>query len=163
MTTGGARAIQGVAIRKADGSSDLDLIRDLLLICGVSTIRARISATLEGSTWWLAFRDGIEIGCIGLEYGDGVSLIRSAAVEESERNQGLGDALVNTALDAVCKRGDKAVYLFGQTDAFWHRYGFQPVDMEEMVAALPDAPQVQAGLQWGWLDREQAWKLALRG
>lgn len=161
MTSGGARTIPGVQIRKAASSKDLDLIRDLMLICGVSTIRARISATLDGSTWWLAFRDGIEIGCIGLEYGDGASLIRSVAVEESERNLGLGDALVNTALDAARARKDAAVYLFSKTDDFWQRYGFQPVEMDELVAALPEAPQVLAGLQWDWLEREQAWKLVL--
>ena len=46
---------------------------------------------------------------------------------------------------------------------YWRRFGFVPVGVDEIAAALPDTPQVQSGLLKGWIEREQAWKRVLGG
>lgn len=154
-----------IKLRQATTPEDLEIIRDLILSAGLSTVRAHITATLGGSTYWIAELDGQPGGCIGLEHGgDGVSLIRSAVVIPEARGQGLGRALVQSALTHASLRGDHTVYLFstGAGD-YWKRFDFVPVDAHELAAALPHAPQVQSGLERGWIHDELAWKRVLAG
>lgn len=159
-----------IKLRQATTSTDLETIRDLILGAGLSSVRAHITATLDGSTYWIAELDGQPGGCIGLEHGGaarqegGVSLIRSAVVIPEARNQGLGRALVQSALTHATLRGDHTIYLFstGAGD-YWKRFGFEPVKVQELAEALPDAPQVRSGLERGWIHEELAWKLALPG
>lgn len=146
-----------VKLRQAQ-DSDLPVIHDLLARCGLHTS----SVTLGGHTYWIADLDGMPGGCIGLEHGPGVSLIRSTAVVPEARSQGLGRALVNSALTQASLRGDRAVYLFSEeAGEYWRRFGFGPVPPGEIVGALPDAPQVRSGLIKGWIHEEQAWKRSL--
>ena len=146
-----------VKLRQAHGP-DLPVILDLLSRCGLHTG----SVTPQGSTYWIADLDGVPGGCIGLEHGQGVSLIRSTAVVPQARSQGLGRALVNSALTQATLRGDHAVYLFSEEAGdYWRRFGFGPVPPGEIVGALPEAPQVRSGLVKGWIHQEQAWKRAL--
>jgi N-acetylglutamate synthase-like GNAT family acetyltransferase len=115
--------------------------------------------TLAGGTYWIADLDGVPGGCIGLEHGEGASLIRSTAVLPQARGQGLGRALVQSALTHATLRGDRVVYLFSQEAGdYWRRSGFVPAGAGEIAAALPDAPQVRSGVCKGWIADEQAWK-----
>lgn len=140
--------------------ADFDIVRDLLTRCGLTTG----SVTPAGSTYWIADLDGVPGGCIGLELGEGVSLIRSTAVVPEARSQGLGRALVTSALTQASLRGDRAVYLFSEEAGdYWRRFEFLPVPPGEIVGALPDAPQVRSGLTRGWIHEEQAWKYTLPG
>ncbi|SMB95782.1 GNAT family N-acetyltransferase [Deinococcus hopiensis] len=147
-----------IKLRQAT-DTDLDTLHDLILAVGLSTERSAITATLEGCTYWVAELDGVPAGCIGLEHGEGVSLLRSASVLPGARRQGLGRALATSALTHATLRGDRAVYLFS-SDAgpFWQTFGFAPVPMEELEAALPSAPQVVSGQCRGWIRDEVAWK-----
>jgi N-acetylglutamate synthase-like GNAT family acetyltransferase len=139
---------------------DFDIIRDLLTRCGLTTG----SVTQEGCTYWIADLDGVPGGCIGLEHGPGVSLIRSTAVVPEARGQGLGRALVTSALTQASLLGDRAVYLFSEEAGdYWRRFDFRPVAPGEIIGALPDAPQVRSGLTRGWIHAEQAWKCTLAG
>lgn len=138
---------------------DFDTIKTLLEGCGLYTS----SVTPEGSTYWLATLDGVPAGCIGLEVGEGASLIRSMAVLPRFRGRGLGRALALSALTQATLRGDREVYLFSSgAGDYWQRFGFVPSSPAEVTAALPDAPQVQSGLQNGWIHEEQVWKKALQ-
>lgn len=120
------------------------------------------SVTPEGSTYWIAFLDGQPGGCIGLEHGEGASLIRSTAVLPEFRSEGLGRALVLSALTQASLRGDHTVYLFSsEAGDYWGRFGFVPATGEELGAALPQAPQVRSGQCRGWIRDEQAWKRPL--
>lgn len=148
---------QHVKLREAL-PADFPVILDLLTRCGMHTS----SLTPQGSTYWIADLNGVPGGCIGLEHGQGVSLIRSTAVLPESRSQGLGRALVRSALTQASLRGDHTVYLFSQEAGnYWRRFGFVPTGGDELSAALPDAPQVKSGLCRGWLHEEQAWKLTL--
>lgn len=141
---------------------EIEVVRDLLLETGLSHDRAQISATFEGCTYWIARLAGEPIGCIGLEHGEGVSLLRSAAVLPWARGLGVGRALAQSALTLASLRGDRAVYLFSSdAGAYWQRLGFEEVPVDELAAALPDAPQVKSGLTRGWLPSETAWKRVL--
>ncbi|EYB69589.1 N-acetyltransferase GCN5 [Deinococcus phoenicis] len=143
-----------VKLRQA-APADFPLILDLLARCGLHTG----SVTPQGSTYWLAELDGVPGGCIGLEHGEGASLIRSAAVVPEARGQGLGRALVFSALTQATLRGDRTVYLFSQEAGnYWRRFGFVPVSAGEIAAALPGTPQVESGLLKGWIAGEQAWR-----
>jgi N-acetylglutamate synthase-like GNAT family acetyltransferase len=142
--------------------AELDTIRDLMLAVGLSQDRSRISVTFGGSTYWLALEAGVPIGCVGLEHGQGVSLLRSAAVLPGARSHGVGRALAQSALTMASLRGDRAVYLFSSgAGAYWQRLGFDQVPVAELEAALPDTPQVKNGQHHGWLYSELAWKRVL--
>ncbi|WP_412027279.1 GNAT family N-acetyltransferase [Deinococcus yunweiensis] len=148
-----------VKLREAH-AEDFDIIRDLLTRCGLTTG----SVTAEGCTYWIADLDGVPGGCIGLEHGPGVSLIRSTAVVPEARSQGLGRALVTSALTQASLLGNHTVYLFSEeAGEYWRRFDFVPSTPDEIVAALPDAPQVRSGLARGWIHAEQAWKCTLAG
>ncbi|BDP42745.1 GNAT family N-acetyltransferase [Deinococcus aetherius] len=151
-----------IKLRQAEGETDLDTLRDLILAVGLSSERGAITATLDGSTYWIAELDGVPAGCIGLEHGKGASLIRSATVLPHARRQGLGRALATSALTQATLRGDQAVYLFS-SDAgpFWEQFGFTQVPPETVAAALPDTPQVRSGECRGWLKDEVGWVRSL--
>ena len=151
-----------IKLRQAT-EADLDILRDLILAVGLSTERSAITATLEGCTYWIADLNGAPAGCIGLEHGGGVSLLRSASVLPAARRRGLGRALATSALTHATLRGDRAVYLFS-SDAgpFWQTFGFAPVPVEELEAALPAVPQVVSGQCRGWIREELAWKRELQ-
>lgn len=137
---------------------DFDTIKALLTQVGLYTS----SVTPEGATYWIAQLDGVAGGCIGLEHGQGVSLIRSTAVLPEFRGHGLGRALVLSALTHASLRGDHTVYLFSsEAGDYWKRYGFVPSTAAEVEAALPEAPQVRSGVLRGWIHEEQVWKRLL--
>ena len=151
-----------IKLRQATTPADLETIRDLILLEGLSSVRAHITATLDGCTYWIAELDGKPGGCIGLEHGQGVSLIRSTAVLPEFRGHGLGRALVLSALTHASLRGDHTVYLFSsEAGDYWKRYGFVPSTAAEVEAALPEAPQVRSGVLRGWIYEEQVWKRLL--
>ncbi|MFC5846931.1 GNAT family N-acetyltransferase [Deinococcus petrolearius] len=143
-----------VKLRQA-APEDLSVIVDLLERCGLHTA----SVTPEGSTYWVAELNGVPGGCIGLEHGEGASLIRSTAVLPEARSQGLGRALVQSALTHASLRGDRRVYLFSQEAGdYWARFSFVPATVADIEAALPGAPQVRSGLLRGWIHEEQVWR-----
>lgn len=139
-------------IRRAT-PADADALRALLAACGLSD-RGLLA---EGSRYWLAEQGGAPVGAVGLEYGAGAALLRSAAVLPDLRGRRIGAALVRAALaDAAGAR----VYLFSTgAGPYWQRFGFVEVPVPELIAALPDAPQVHHFTAMGWLPTEVAWRL----
>lgn len=101
-------------------------------------------ATLEsGTTYWIMERDGQAVGAVGLEHGDGVSLLRGAAVSPSARGLGLGRQLVISAVEYARGRGDRALYMFSK-GGDWSTFGFTQVPLAVVMGEIPGAPQVQA-------------------
>ncbi len=155
--------VQGLSIRPAT-PVDLPAIHTLILQTGLSSDLALITATLAGCTYWLAVQSGEAVGCIGLEHGEGASLLRSACVRTDRQGQGIGGQLARAALEAARGRGDRAVYLFSShAGAYWQRLGFVQVPVAELSAALSGTPQVKSGECRGWIHDETAWKLDWSG
>lgn len=79
------------------------------------------------------------IGVAGLEvYGD-AALLRSVAVRPTWRGKGLGQLLIDTALQSAKQKGITKVYLLTETAAdYFPRFGFRrmtPEDIDERVKA----------------------------
>ena len=76
---------QSVQIRLAT-PQDKDTVCRIFQEAGLET-----EAALEaGTTYWVMERGGKPVGAIGLEHGEGASLLRGAAVLPSAQGQGLG-------------------------------------------------------------------------
>lgn len=142
--------------------ADLPTIHALIVAVGLSSDPALVTATLEGSTYTLAEQDGAVVGCVGLEHGEGASLLRSVCVLPAQRGRGLGRALALSALTQASLRGDGAVYLFSShAGAYWQALDFSPVPVTELETALPGVPQVLSGQCRGWISAELAWRRRL--
>ncbi len=147
-------AAMSYTIREAQ-EDDRPALRALLEACGLST-----HAILHpGTRYWLAESEaGLPVGAVGVELGAGAALLRSAAVLPSHRGSGIGAALTRNAIAAA---DGAVVYLFSTgAGPYWRRLGFVEAPVEELVAALPAAPQVRLYAERGWLPDEVAWRLA---
>jgi N-acetylglutamate synthase-like GNAT family acetyltransferase len=122
------------------------------------------SVLAPGTRYWLAEGASRELaGVVGLEYGAEAVLLRSAAVEPVARGRGVGTALVREALRSAATAGYSRAYLFSTgAGQYWTKLGFREAPVPELVAALPDAPQVRRYEELGWLPTEVAWVLVLR-
>ena len=94
-----------------------------------------------GTTYWLLEQDGQPVGAIGLEHGDGASLLRGAAVIPSARGQGLGKQLVQSAVQHAREHGDTVLYMFS-TGGDWESFQFTQVPLAVVMGDVPNAPQV---------------------
>ena len=86
----------------------------------------------------LVARDGeAVVGSAALEvYGD-AALLRSVAVDERWRGQGLGQRLTDAALEMARMRGIHEVYLLTETAAdFFPRFGFRRVARTDVAAGV---------------------------
>ncbi|PTA68802.1 GNAT family N-acetyltransferase [Deinococcus arcticus] len=101
------------------------------------------AALAEGTTYWVMERGGQAVGAIGLEHGQGASLLRGAAVLPEARGGGLGRRLIMSALEYAQGRGDRTLYLFSK-GGDWTHFGFQQVPLAVVMGDIPDAPQIQA-------------------
>lgn len=127
-----------VQIRMAS-PADRDTVTRVFRDAGLDT-----DATLaDGTTYWVMERGGQPVGAIGLEHGEGASLLRGAAVLPEARGGGLGRRLVMSAVEYAQGRGDRAIYMFSK-GGDWGTFGFQQVPLAVVMGDVPDAPQVQA-------------------
>jgi N-acetylglutamate synthase-like GNAT family acetyltransferase len=119
----------------------------------------------SGTRYWVAEdAQGAFIGTIGLEFGRDAVLLRSAGVLLPWRSQGIAAVLTQEAIDAATRAGCRAIYLFSTgAGGYWSRFGFCEVPVSEVVAALPDAPQVRQYTALGWLQTEVAWRRDVAG
>jgi amino-acid N-acetyltransferase len=73
------------------------------------------------------------IGSVALEIYDKSALLRSVAVDESYRGQGMGQELTQAALDLARSRNICRVYLLTETaDNFFPRFGFTTITRDEV-------------------------------
>lgn len=127
-----------VQIRLA-GPEDKETVTRVMQEAGLETE----AALAEGTTYWIATRGNQPVGAIGLEHGDGASLLRGAAVLPSARGTGLGRRLVMGAVQYAQGRGDRAIYMFSK-GGDWSTFGFQQVPLAVVMGDLPDTPQIRA-------------------
>lgn len=127
-----------IQMRLAD-TTDKDTVSKVFHDAGLDT-----DATLEtGTTYWVMERGGQPVGAVGLEHGDGVSLLRGAAVVPSARGSGLGRRLVMSAVEYAQGKGDRAIYMFSKGHD-WGTFGFTQIPLAVVMGDIPDAPQIQA-------------------
>jgi N-acetylglutamate synthase-like GNAT family acetyltransferase len=124
----------------------------------------RTEGVLEtGTRYWVAEKGLRVVGAIGLELGDTSVLLRSAIVDPRWRGGGLGRELTGAALGWARAAGYRLAYCFS-TDAgtYWVARGFRSCSVDEVVHALPNAPQVELFARLGWLPTEEAFQIGLR-
>lgn len=74
---------------------------------------------------FVAEEGGVLVGCVALEIYGEAALLRSLAVAEHRRGEGLGERLTAAALAAAKEAGVRDVYLLTQTaENFFPRFGF---------------------------------------
>ena len=99
--------------------------------------------SLEGNLFHI-YRDESEkmIGCGGLEfYGDG-SLMRSIAVEETNRGKSFGTEIVSQLINDAKKQGVKKIYLLTDTaPLFFKKLGFVIVPREAVPALIKNSSE----------------------
>lgn len=81
------------------------------------------------------------VGCAALEVSGEGALLRSVAVAADRRGAGLGDRLVDAALDLACNLHIVEVYLLTEgSEGFFARHGFQPYDRSRVPSAVAGSP-----------------------
>ena len=135
---------------------DLERICSLLVAAKLSTHAILVS----GTRYWVAeSADREVVGTVGLELGNNAVLLRSACVSVFRRGQGIGDTLIQYALDLAANSHYASAYLFSTgAKAYWARWGFCEVPVSEVITVLPDVPQVRQYQELGCLSTEVAWR-----
>jgi amino-acid N-acetyltransferase len=96
---------------------------------------AEIERHLTGAM--VARDDRTVIGCAAIEQYDRAALLRSVAVDDGFRGQGLGVRLTDAALTAARARGVDTVYLLTETAAdFFPRFGFRRIPRDQVNPAV---------------------------
>ena len=124
---------------EAAKADDLPAILALLEKSGLPQdgLSDRVSTTL------VAREDQTIVGSAALELYDTVALLRSVAVADSLRGQGLGQQLTQAALNLAKEHGVTLVYLLTETArGFFPRFGFRPLPRSEVM------PAVQRSVEW---------------
>jgi GNAT superfamily N-acetyltransferase len=153
-----------MALRKhAEGRLVVEQARDR------ETVRAMLSGArmlTDGIDWQpacylVAYFGDDPVGVVGVESRVDAALIRSLLVAEPMRRRGIGAALIVAARKAAHTRGARTLYAFStEAGDYFRRFGFEPAPVDELVAALRGAPQVEYYMaRPDELRHERAWKL----
>src|SRR5437660_9712822 len=95
------------------------------------------------ATTLVAREDHAIVGSAALELYGTVALLRSVAVADQLRGQGLGQQLTKEALKLAQQHGVTLVYLLTETaSGFFPRFGFRPIPRSEV------APAIHASTEW---------------
>ena len=88
----------------------------------------------------VAERDGRIAGVAGLErYGD-AALLRSVAVSEVARGEGVGGLLTARAVESAAAGGARSVYLLTTTaESYFPRHGFRPTERASVPARVRES------------------------
>jgi len=82
------------------------------------------------------------IGCIGLQICGEDALLRSLAVSESDRNQGLGKTLLQEILEYASRLRLYNIYLLTSTaENFFRKYGFANADRTKAPDAIRETSE----------------------
>jgi amino-acid N-acetyltransferase len=92
-----------------------------------------ITARLDD--WRIATDGESVLGCVSLVFfNDELCEVRSLAVDEAQRGQGLGSILVNAAIDLARERGMQRVLTLTRATALFERLGFA----RQVVSNFPE-------------------------
>ena len=136
-----------MALRKhRPGELVIEQTRDLLRVREMIASAGMMTDGIEwpAACYILAYHGDEAIGVVGVEAKIDAALIRSLYVQPAMRQRGIGAALLAAARKAAHTRGARHLYLFS-TDAggFFERQGFVRAEVANLIAALPNVPQVE--------------------
>ncbi|MFB6127150.1 MAG: arsenic resistance N-acetyltransferase ArsN2 [Halolamina sp.] len=123
-------------------TTDLDAVRELLVHAGLPTAGVGDDEGdgdhQKDADYWLV-RDEADdaVGCVGLERYDDAGLLRSLAVVDARRGEGLGTDLVGAVERAAANDGLTRLFLL-TTDAtgFFAALGYDRVARDDAPAAV---------------------------
>lgn len=94
------------------------------------------------SDFVIAKEEGRSIGVAGLERFGPVGLLRSVAVDPHHQGKQIAAQLVGRLLESAQASSLQEVYLITNTaDRYFERYGFEPVNRQEVPTAIQQTPQ----------------------
>jgi len=103
-------------------------------------------------TFLVAEKDGMVVACGGIEMHADTAVIRSVAVNESVRGQGIGRRLSLQLILQALGRGANDLYLFtADAWAFWQKLGFANIGLEDW--RLP----ARQSWQYEYVSRHEKW------
>lgn len=120
--------------------ADLPALRALLRRCGLPLdgFDDQLPRTL------VAEATGV-VGCAAIELYPPYALLRSVAVDEAARGQGLGHRLTVKALALARRLGAAEVFLLTETAVpFFERLGFAPVARADVPAAVQQSAELRS-------------------
>lgn len=132
--------------------SDEEVVISPALATDVEAIKRLLTANalpLAGvddhwKTFIVARKGGEIVACGGAEAYQTVALLRSIAVAESQRGQGLGRRIVRQLLDRLASRGLREFYLLTTTaEEYFAKRGFKPIDRDEVHPQLLSSREFQ--------------------
>lgn len=113
--------------------ADLPEVLALLQASGLPI--AGVAEHIQGFV--LALEDGELVGCAGLEVHGQAGLLRSVAVEESHRSQGLGARLTQGIIELARTKNLQSLSLLTTTaQTYFPRFGFEPIARGDLPAEL---------------------------
>ena len=118
---------------------------------------------LPGTRYWTAQTEAGELAaCVGMEFGEDAVLLRSLAVYENYRGEGLALQLIQQVLDEAKAETRHHAYCLSKRSAnYFLGIGFQEVPVDQLVQALPSVPQVVSLTAIGRLANLRAFHKAL--
>jgi amino-acid N-acetyltransferase len=82
-------------------------------------------------------RQGVLLGCVGLEVHEAHGLLRSAAIAQEARGQGLGSSLVRAILEQAARLEVSSVSLLTETAKdYFPKFGFKVVERSSLPKSL---------------------------
>jgi amino-acid N-acetyltransferase len=92
----------------------------------------------------VAREDGRIVGCIGLELYGKKALLRSAAVSDDLKGQGIGRMLVDEILAEAARERAEAVYLLTTTaENYFTAFGFERIERAQVPAELDASEELK--------------------
>ncbi|MDX1583765.1 MAG: arsenic resistance N-acetyltransferase ArsN2 [Thermoanaerobaculia bacterium] len=125
---------------RAARPEDLPEILDLLRSNGLVT-----EGVEDHIGTYVVVRDGGElVGCGGSEAYQFAALVRSVAVREDYRGNGIGRRVVRELIDRLASRGLREFYLLTiDAEGYFKRRGFRPIDRDEIHPQLLGSAELQ--------------------
>lgn len=123
------------------------------------------SVTLAGNVTYLLgewLGESCPIAVVGMEHGEGATLLRSFTVLPRYRGRGVAGIMLAAAYAVMRERGDSMAFLFSADEGeFWRHQGYSAISSEELARRLPQTSQVQSAQKDGWLAEALAWSRPL--
>jgi amino-acid N-acetyltransferase len=121
-------------------------LRGALDLLGRSELTDRDVSEGWGHYFVVREDDGRVVGVAGLELHGDYGLLRSVAVDEDYRRQGLAASLVEAVLGRAARVGLRSVYLLTTTARdYFARHGFADCPREDAPPAIRESWEFRAG------------------